>query len=559
MKKTLLRTLCVVAAMLICGHVSAQEEVTAITPLKITSGLNADVIAEAKANANNTTKTTDYQWEGKSADDGNWVYATNYTSKLADIIDGETVGGRNAFYTTSVQEEGAIKYKTVDGNTYLDGNTDGIPYIMEAATTKNALLIKSANQHHTLALSKVDGTALPVASSIYLLATSAEGASTVKVSIIGSDNQEIGTTTVEVGDWWASHSSTKLTQVYEAQRIVVKGRAVTDRLGNVTSWNGSGEKYINYINKGNNNTGTFWLQRIAVSTLSTEPIKEIRITKTSTTGHLVVFAATAVTEEVTEKDSQTTLDYLINTTTNQRIAETVKYRVNLHRNFKADMWQPFVFNCELTAAQAKTMFGNDVKLSKITDQSYQDTRIIFYPVDLTNGSDVVIKKGEYYLIKIPSGSIAAVDATTNLQKYTCDYVQFRACEDYGTGLTMEKTVSNTNGDGSTATFHGVYVSGNNIGVGSYAVSGGKFYKYTDDPQIGAFRFWMTISGSLSTAKEMALDIADETTAIATVGVDGASDGNVYTIDGRMVRQGSTSLEGLAKGLYIVNKKKVMVK
>lgn len=554
MKKTLLRTLCVVAAMLICGHVSAQEEVTAITPLKITSGLNADVIAEAKANANNTTKNSERQKNSE----GSYETVTNYTSKLASIIDGEAIGGRNAFYTTSVQEEGAIKYKTENGNTYLDGNTDGIPYLMEAATTKNALLIKSASQQHTLALSKVDGTALPVASSIYLLATSAEGASTVKVSIIGSDNQEIGTTTVEVGDWWASHSSTKLTEVYETQRIIVKGKAVTDWRGNV-SWNGEGEEYINYINKGKDNEGTFWLQRIAVSTLSTEPIKEIRITKTSTTGHLVVFAATAVTEEVTEKDSQTTLDYLINTTTNQRIAETVKYRVNLHRNFKADMWQPFVFNCELTAAQAKTMFGNDVKLSKITDQSYQDTRIIFYPVDLTNGSDVVIKKGEYYLIKIPSGSIAAVDATTNLQKYTCDYVQFRACEDYGTGLTMEKTISNTNGDGSTATFHGVYVSGKNIGVGSYAVSGGKFYKYTDDPQIGAFRFWMTISGSLSTAKEMALDIADETTAIATVGVDGASDGNVYTIDGRMVRQGSTSLEGLAKGLYIVNKKKVMVK
>ena len=35
--------------------------------------------------------------------------------------------------------------------------------------------------------------------------------------------------------------------------------------------------------------------------------------------------------------------------------------------------------------------------------------------------------------------------------------------------------------------------------------------------------------------------------------------DVYTTDGRMVRKGATTLKGLAKGVYIVNGRKVMVK
>ena len=36
-----------------------------------------------------------------------------------------------------------------------------------------------------------------------------------------------------------------------------------------------------------------------------------------------------------------------------------------------------------------------------------------------------------------------------------------------------------------------------------------------------------------------------------------SQGNVYDLNGRIVRQGATSLEGLPHGIYIVNKKKVI--
>lgn len=35
--------------------------------------------------------------------------------------------------------------------------------------------------------------------------------------------------------------------------------------------------------------------------------------------------------------------------------------------------------------------------------------------------------------------------------------------------------------------------------------------------------------------------------------------NVYSIDGRLVRQNASSLEGLSKGIYIANGKKILVK
>lgn len=542
MMKNKIKTLLVASGIAMCCNLYAQEQVTAITPLKITSGLNADVIAEAKADDN----TTEYQEMGNV-----WNSYKFYSSTLATNVDGDDEGGRNAFYTTGVQEEGAIKYKTENGYTYLDGNTDDIPYYMEAPTANNALLIKD-NQEYTISLSKLDGGSLPAANALYLLATSAEGKSSVTVDIIGEDGAIIGTTSVTVGDWWSSDASEKLTQVYETQRITVKGLKPSN------SWNGTGENYINYVNKGENNNGTFYLQRIAVSTLSTQPVKEIRIQKTSSKGHLVILAATAATEEVTELDKQSTLDYLVNTTTKQRIAETVKYRVNLHRDFKAGVWQPLVFNCELTAKQAKAMFGQNIQLSVITDNSYVGNRIIFYPVTLSDEDKVVIKRGNYYLIK--DVTLADADATTGLQKYTCDYVQFRACEDYNSGLVTTKTIYNSDGD--AATFHGTYVSGKQIGEGSYAMSGGQFYKYTDNPTIGAFRFWFTITEAGGSSKEITYEIGDtEVTAIKTIGADKAESARpcVYSIDGRVVRQGTTSTDGLAKGLYIVNNKKVMIK
>lgn len=57
------------------------------------------------------------------------------------------------------------------------------------------------------------------------------------------------------------------------------------------------------------------------------------------------------------------------------------------------------------------------------------------------------------------------------------------------------------------------------------------------------------------------DVRTETAdGIASAVADGgAAAGAVYSVSGRVVRSGSASVEGLPKGVYIVNRKKVVIR
>ena len=91
---------------------------------------------------------------------------------------------------------------------------------------------------------------------------------------------------------------------------------------------------------------------------------------------------------------------------------------------------------------------------------------------------------------------------------------------------------------------------------------GKQYSYG----LKAFRCWFELDNS-STAKSISLlidGVEDSTTGIADIhcstdrtsykrGIDG-----VFNINGQMVRR-SCSLEGLPKGMYIVNGKKIIIR
>lgn len=59
-------------------------------------------------------------------------------------------------------------------------------------------------------------------------------------------------------------------------------------------------------------------------------------------------------------------------------------------------------------------------------------------------------------------------------------------------------------------------------------------------------------------KEIKEDVASGITDVA-VAAGSAADRNVYTIDGRIVRQNAASLEGLSKGIYIYQGQKRIVK
>ncbi|MCI7787763.1 MAG: hypothetical protein MR489_09280 [Prevotella sp.] len=110
--------------------------------------------------------------------------------------------------------------------------------------------------------------------------------------------------------------------------------------------------------------------------------------------------------------------------------------------------------------------------------------------------------------------------------------------------------------------------------GDYFMNKGTMYKVHSTKQYGlkAFRCWFELTGNTDNgstatapAKEVSLvidDIEDNTTGIDTVVSDPSSasakahtGAGVYNLNGQLVRPG-TSLDGLPKGIYIVNGKKV---
>lgn len=553
--------------------VSAQESITSITPLHITSGLNADVIAQQKATqdadfTNKNGETVYYKDNGTQPQS-----ETVFTSKYATFIDQDSRnGGRNAFFSTGVQATGAIKVKAVDGHDgkyYLDGNTDSYPYLMQNVETAGNNALKLTNgQSGELAVTDIDGNLPKGSSYLNVVATSAAGSSQITVTAYGQSGEQLGTGTATIGDWWSGDASTKVNDIYNVQRITVRG--IKNRNGVA---NGTSDWHINYVNKGGNNTTeSFCLQCIKVPLVASEPIAKIKIEMQSVDQSkkescAVIFAVTAITEEVTLKDTETSLSYLKNTTTNAQIAEGMKYKVNFHRTFN-NSWNALVFNCRLTVAQAKAMFGQDIKLSVATDRSFQGNRVVFFPVDLTSADATAIEPGKYYLI---SGVTISenVDAETQVPIYSHTYLSYLnpKAKTGDTSLATapaDFTVTNTDGSGTTITFHGTYVAGTQTGSDVFALSGGRYYRYTTSQTLKGFRFWFTAKdsdGSQSNASSFSLDMSNETVSgieTAQTEAETATCG-VRTLDGRTVRPDSNSTEGLPAGLYIVGGRKVFVK
>jgi hypothetical protein len=66
----------------------------------------------------------------------------------------------------------------------------------------------------------------------------------------------------------------------------------------------------------------------------------------------------------------------------------------------------------------------------------------------------------------------------------------------------------------------------------------------------------------NSAKLLGFKVDDQATGIIAIDEEGTmtvTSGNIYTIDGRLVRQNATSLEGLQPGIYVVDGKKYIIK
>lgn len=247
-------------------------------------------------------------------------------------------------------------------------------------------------------------------------------------------------------------------------------------------------------------------------------------------------------------------------------------------------WNAITLPMDVYASQITETFGEDAKLCKLKGVNPQNKdQILFTPVDLNDYSKPAIERGGCYLICVTKGpEVPEGEAYKFLVKkekdpeQTSQNMEFPygniytitgvSCP-YGMVTPPENTVEVTTDGGTLSYTYYYHRPGEKQGdtpvpEGSYVMSGGKMYHLPKawDGLLGTC-WYITDKGTSSNSKVLAIDGEGGTTDIngivTEVPGDKAMEG-VYNINGQKVADG-TSLEGLPKGIYIVNGKKHVVK
>lgn len=273
-------------------------------------------------------------------------------------------------------------------------------------------------------------------------------------------------------------------------------------------------------------------------------------------------------------EDQTSLGYL----NQQGLSTANAYTLILKRKLTPGQWASITLPVSLTAAQFKTAFGDQAKLSTFVGQDAVKTlRLNFKSVDLSNDNDVVLKANTLYIMKTTrAANVTTGSYTKNLQPhgsltvqapyYTINNVVPANLTPSETFKEAPKASSTVNG---TVQFCGSFVSKTGfIPAQSYVIGAkdGKWYYTNKALNVKGFRSWIEVNGS-APAKALSIFVDDEDVTGLVTGIEGigvAADGNavktpVYNLQGQKVAENDSQLDTLPAGVYIVNNKKVFVK
>ena len=233
----------------------------------------------------------------------------------------------------------------------------------------------------------------------------------------------------------------------------------------------------------------------------------------------------------------------------------------LHRTFtkSADNdkkgWNSIILPVDMTAAQVKQAFGDDVQMAKF--DRLENNWIKFSTVDVA-GEDVVLKNNTPYIIyptREPLGnySYTTIDGETNtlnVPVYVADGINY---EDQTSEL--EHTV---NGIGMTYT--GSYNSKTVVSADSYMFSKGDLVHTNKEHTVKAYRCWLKEDAPSGKMLMFSLDGngLDGTTGIHVIEENKQNTNTgIYNLGG--VRMNTNNVDKLPKGVYIVNNKVVVKK
>lgn len=272
-------------------------------------------------------------------------------------------------------------------------------------------------------------------------------------------------------------------------------------------------------------------------------------------------------------ESQASIAYL----NKQGLQTTNAYTLILKRTLTPGQWASITLPVNLTAAQFKTAFGDQAKLSTFEGQDNAlKLRLRFKTVDLSNDNAVVLKANTLYIMKTTR---AATVATGSYEKTLSDNSKLTISAPYYTinnvvpvNLTPSETFkeaakasSTVNG---TVQFCGSFVTKTAfIPAQSYVIGAkdGKWYYTNKALNVKGFRSWIEIN-SAAPAKGLSIFVDDEDVTGVVTGIEGvvaaeriSAKTPVYNLQGQKVAENDSQLNTLPAGVYIVNNKKVLVK
>ncbi|MBO6217834.1 MAG: Ig-like domain-containing protein [Prevotella sp.] len=242
--------------------------------------------------------------------------------------------------------------------------------------------------------------------------------------------------------------------------------------------------------------------------------------------------------EISETATGTTNSTTIATAKNSGETKKVTYT---GRTFAADKWVGVVLPFSMSATQVEKTFGAGTSIVHFN-------RVEGRKLYLTKHSHQMIVAGTPVIIK-PTKDATISDLYAQVEAENVDEM---AAGSY--------------------TFTGSYDRGTVKQYDYYFGTSGNLIqrKSSGTMELKPARAWLSSPGGAEGAKalEIAFDNFDENTVIDGIEfiIDGVSENensfdntSVYGVNGQIIRKNSTSLEGLPKGIYIVNGKKYVVK
>ena len=272
-------------------------------------------------------------------------------------------------------------------------------------------------------------------------------------------------------------------------------------------------------------------------------------------------------------EGQTSLNYL----NMQGLSTTNAYTLILKRTLTPGQWASITLPVNLTAAQFKTAFGDQAKLSTFEGQDNTlKLRLRFKTVDLSNDNDVVLKANTLYIMKTTR---AATVATGSYEKTLSDNSKLTISAPYYTinnvvpvnlspSETFKEAAKASSTVNGTVQFCGSFVTKPAfIPAQSYVIGAkdGKWYYTNKALNVKGFRSWIEVNGS-APAKALSIFVDDEDVTGVVTGIEGVAAAErisaktpVYNLQGQKVAENDSQLNTLPAGVYIVNNKKVLVK